>query len=342
MNDPVQLIVTSHERRNTANNHSATHLMHAALRKVLGTHVQQAGSLVDPDRLRFDFTHNQPLTQTEIQQIEDLVNTEVAKSIPVQSATMTPQAAQDKGAMALFGEKYGDEVRVIQMGDFSMELCGGIHVGNTSQIRLFKIVSEGGVSAGVRRIEALTGDRATEYVLAFTREALQTRQQAGLPANSAAGTLNLPQWAAQMQAEKKELLRQIQSLKGKGVDVDSIMETAQKITKDGVTGRFIFADIPVDDRKVLSDLSDRLQDRLKDGVVIILGQGADSHPLIVSVSKSLTGKLNAGKILGEVAQTLGGKGGGRPDFAQGAVPSREALGEARIKVQSLLAEPNGA
>ncbi|MGZ3722266.1 MAG: alanine--tRNA ligase [Bdellovibrionales bacterium] len=336
VNDPVQLIVTSHERRSTANNHSATHLMHAALRKVLGTHVQQAGSLVDPDRLRFDFTHNQPLTQMEIEQVENLVNAEVAKSIPVQSAIMTPKEAQDKGAMALFGEKYGDEVRVIQMGDFSMELCGGIHVGNTSQIRLFKIISEGGVSAGVRRIEAITGDRATEYVLGFTREALQTRQQVGLPATPGTGP-NLTQWAQQIQAEKKELLREIQSLKGKGVNVDSIVSTAQKITKEGIVGQYIFADIPVDDRKVLSDLSDRLQDRLKDGVVVILGQGDGSHPLIVSVSKSLTGKLNAGKILGEVAQTLGGKGGGRPDFAQGAVPSRDGLSNAQKKVQSLLA-----
>jgi len=336
VNDPVQLIVTSHERRNTASNHSATHLMHAALRKVLGTHVQQAGSLVDPDRLRFDFTHNQPLTQTEIEQVENLVNTEVAKSIPVQSAVMTPKEAQDKGAMALFGEKYGDQVRVIQMGDFSMELCGGIHIGNTSQIRLFKIISEGGVSAGVRRIEAITADRAIEYVLSYTREALQTRQQAGLPAASGTG-LNLPQWAAQMQTEKKELLREIQSLKGKGVDVDSIVSSAQNFTHNGVSGQYIFADVPVDDRKVLSDLSDRLQDRLKSGVVVILGQGDGSHPLIVSVNKALTPKLNAGKILGEVAQTLGGKGGGRPDFAQGAVPSRDGLGNAQKKVQSLLA-----
>jgi len=338
VNDPVQLIVQSLERRSIANNHSATHLMHAALRKVLGKHVQQAGSLVDAERLRFDFTHNQPMTQMEIEQVEALVNGEIAKSVPVHSENMSHKAAMDRGAMALFGEKYGDSVRVIQIGEFSMELCGGIHVGNTSQIRLFKILSESGVSAGVRRVEAITGDRATEYVLNFTREALQARHQAGLPlAPPVSGTNTLAQWVAQAQHEKKDFQREIQSLKGKGVDVESIIKSAQKFSHNGVSGQYIFADIPVDDRKVLSELSDRLQDRLQGGVVVIVGQGDGSHPLIVSVSKSLAGKLNAGKILGEVAQTLGGKGGGRPDFAQGAVPSRTALGEAQKKVQSLLA-----
>lgn len=341
--DLLQLMVQSAERRSIANNHSATHLMHAALRKVLGTHVQQAGSLVEADRLRFDFTHNQPLSAAEIEQIENLVNTEIAKAIPVQCEVMTHQAALDRGAMALFGEKYGDEVRVIQMGDFSMELCGGTHVGNTSQIRLFKIAGESGVSSGVRRIEGITGDKATEFILGLAREALQARQTVGMSnawttyLSDAGKTASLTTWAAHAQNEKKELQREIQSLKGKNVDVDSLVSSAQKFTRDGITGQFVFADIPMDDRKVLSDLSDRLQDRLKDGVVIIVGQGESSHPLIVSVSKSLTGKLNAGKILGEVAQTLGGKGGGRPDFAQGAVPSRQGLNEAQKKVQALLA-----
>jgi alanyl-tRNA synthetase len=337
--DPVQLVVQSTERRSTANNHSATHLMHSALRRVLGTHVQQAGSLVEPDRLRFDFTHNQPMTASEIEQVENLVNAEIAKSIPVCAEVMTHKAAMDRGAMALFGEKYGDEVRVVQMGDFSMELCGGTHVGNTSQIRLFKIVSESGVSAGVRRVEAITGDKATEYLLSLAREALQARTQVGLPTKLEQVIEQEIPLSAKIDGlldDKKRLEREIQQLKGKGVDLDSLIKSAQKFTRDGVSGQFIFADIPMDDRKVLSELSDRLQDRLKDGVVVIVGQGDGSHPLIVSVSKSLVGKLNAGKILGEVAQTLGGKGGGRPDFAQGAVPSRQALGEAQKKVQTLL------
>jgi alanyl-tRNA synthetase len=338
--DLVQLLVQSTERRSTANNHSATHLMHAALRQVLGPHVQQAGSLVEPDRLRFDFTHNQPLTQSEIERIEMLVTAEIAKAVPVHAECMSHQAALDKGAMALFGEKYGDEVRVIQMGDFSMELCGGIHVGNTSQIRLFKIVSESGVSAGVRRIEAITGDKAAEYLGALAREALQARSQAGLNVSwqkyLEGDGGKLVDYLENAQNTAKTLQREVQALKGKNVDVDSLVNSAQNFSRDGVHGRVVFADIPVDDRKVLSDLSDRLQDRLKDGVVVIVGQGDGSHPLIVSVSKSLTSKLNAGKILGEVAQTLGGKGGGRPDFAQGAVPSRNDLEKARAKLASLV------
>lgn len=337
--DLAQLQVTSHERRNIASNHSATHLLHAALRKVLGPHVQQAGSLVDADRLRFDFTHNSPLSPLETEKIEQLVNAEISNSVQVTSATMSPNEATDKGALALFGEKYGDKVRVIQMGEFSMELCGGIHVGNTSQIRLFKIVTEGGVSAGVRRIEAITGDRAADYLTRLAREALQARAQVGISANwqkyLGGEAPALGGWIEESQNSVKTLQREIQSLKGKGVDVDALVGQAQTFSRDGVHGRYLFADVPMDDRKVLSELSDKLQDKLKDGIVVIVGQGEASHPLIVSVSKSLAGKFNAGKILGEVAQTLGGKGGGRPDFAQGAVPSRDGLNEAKKKVTSL-------
>jgi alanyl-tRNA synthetase len=338
--DLVQLVVNSSERRSTANNHSATHLMHAALKQVLGSHVQQAGSLVEPERLRFDFTHNQPLTMSEIEKIEDLVNTEIGKGIQVHSEVMPHKKAIEKGAVALFGEKYEDEVRVIQMGEFSMELCGGTHVGNTSQIRLFKIVSESGVSAGVRRIEAITGERATQYAQALVREALQARQIAGINVNwqkyLEPETAKLSGWITQAQDTTKNLQKEIQSLKGKNVNVEDLLKGAQSFTSNGVNGHFVFADIPMDDRKVLSELSDRLQDKLKDAVIVIVGQGENSHPVIVSVSKSLSGKLNAGKILGEVAATLGGKGGGRPDFAQGAVPNRGGLDQARDKALSLL------
>jgi alanyl-tRNA synthetase len=338
--DLVQLVVNSSERRSTANNHSATHLMHAALKQVLGSHVQQAGSLVEPERLRFDFTHNQPLTMSEIEKIEDLVNAEIGKGIQIFSEVMPHKKAIEKGAVALFGEKYGDEVRVIQMGAFSMELCGGTHVGNTSQIRLFKIVSESGVSAGVRRIEAITGDRAAQYAQALVREALQARQIAGINVNwqkyLEPDTAKLSGWITQAQDTTKNLQKEIQSLKGKNVNVEDLLKGAQSFTSNGVNGHFVFADIPMDDRKVLSELSDRLQDKLKDAVIVIVGQGENSHPVIVSVSKSLSGKLNAGKILGEVAATLGGKGGGRPDFAQGAVPNRGGLDQARDKALSLL------
>jgi alanyl-tRNA synthetase len=338
--DLLQLVVNSFERRDTANNHSATHLLHAALRKTLGPHVQQAGSLVEADRLRFDFTHGQPLSAAEVETLENLVNAEIAKGIQVHTDVMSQEAAIERGALALFGEKYGDEVRVIRMGDFSMELCGGTHVANTSQIRFFKIVSESGVSAGVRRIEAISGERAAEYLNALSREVLEARARAGLTVNwqrylEGEGG-RLADTIAQNQDTIKGLQREIQALKGKNVDVEALADSAQAFTAGGVNGRFVFADIPMDDRKVLSDLSDRLQDKLKDAVVVIIGQGDGSHPLIVSVSKSLAGRLNAGKILGTVASTLGGKGGGRPDFAQGAVPSRDALARARDQALALV------
>jgi alanyl-tRNA synthetase len=358
--DLVQLVVNSFERRSTANNHSATHLLHAALRSVLGPHVQQAGSLVEPDRLRFDFTHNQPLSTSEVERLEALVNAEIGKGIAVHSEVMSQKAALERGALALFGEKYGDEVRVIQMGEFSMELCGGTHVSNTAQIRFFKIVSESGVSAGVRRVEAITGERAAEYLSRLSRETLSARTQAGLTvgwqkylegagpganvgvadsgaAGQAGEVTPLSEWIQGAQEQIKTLQREIQQLKSKNVDLDSLIASAEPFSAGGVTGRFVFADIPMDDRKVLSDLSDRLQDKLKDAVVVILGQGEKSHPLIVSVSRSLSQQLNAGKILGAVASTLGGKGGGRPDFAQGAVPSRTDLPRAKEAALGCLA-----
>jgi alanyl-tRNA synthetase len=327
--DLVQLLVNARERQATANNHSATHLLHAALRSVLGTHVTQAGSLVEPERLRFDFTHNQPLARNEIEMIENLVNEEIGKGFNVGSAEMSHKDAIASGALALFGEKYGDKVRVIKMGDFSTELCGGTHVSNLAQIRLFKIASEGGVSSGVRRVEAITGEKAANYTLTAAREVEQAKRQLGTP-------VPLTDWIAQKQDEVKQLQREIQSLKGKGVDVESLAGGATPFTFGGVTGRLVFADIPMDDRKVLSDLSDRLQDKLKDAIIVLVGEGDGSHPLIVSVSKSLTGKFNAGKILGEVASALGGKGGGRPDFAQGAVPSRQNLAAAQAKAVSMV------
>ncbi len=340
--DPVQLVVDQRARQSTANNHSATHLLHAALRKVLGAHVQQAGSLVEPERLRFDFTHPQPLSRAEIEMIENLVNEEIDKGTVVEAEVMPHKAALEKGALALFGEKYGEEVRVIKMGEFSIELCGGTHVAHLSQIRLFKIYSESGVSAGVRRIEAVTGERAVQYALTGLRETEANRQVIGSSSlfaelyGTATKALSGPEWSEQKIEEVKKLQREIQNLKGKNVNVDSLAESARPFRSDGIEGRWVFADIPMDDRKVLSDLSDRLQDKLKPAVVVLVGQGQNSHPLIVSVSKSLTPKLNAGKILGEIASALGGKGGGRPDFAQGAVPSRQNLAAAQAKASALL------
>jgi len=338
----VQLEVTDSKRRQTAANHSATHLMHAALKKVLGEHVGQAGSLVEPDRLRFDFTHNKPLSPDEIRQIEDLVNAEISASREVTSELLPYKKALAAGAVAMFGEKYGDEVRVLRMGDFSMELCGGTHVANTAFIRLFKIVSESGVSAGVRRIEALTGDRATQFLMQSTREDWRVRSEIGAAQSwnqfleSADSSSPVLEWIDKSRNEYKTLQKQIQGLKGSSIDADSLIQSAKPFSKNGKDGRLVVADVAVDDRKVLSELSDKLRDKVQSGLVVVIGQGDSTHPVLVSVTKNLVGDLNAGEVLKEVTTIMGGKGGGRPDFAQGAAPDRSKIADAFKKASSLV------
>lgn len=327
VNENVQITVEDSARRDTANNHSATHLLHAALRGVLGTHVTQAGSLVEPDRLRFDFTHNKPLSADEISKIEEIVNSQIAEAHSVKAEVLPQKKALEKGAIALFGEKYGEEVRVISMGPESVEFCGGTHVSNTAQILCFKIVSEGGVSSGVRRIEALTGRRALQYLNELSNEALSARQTLGMT-SSWEKLLDEPQTSAiskeveKLSQEIKSLKKEIRDLKGSSLDVNALVKEAKEFSSGSVSGRWLFVPTDLDDRKVLSDLSDQLRDKLSPSVVVVMGQGERSHPILVSVSKDLSSKIKAGDLLKEIASHLGGKGGGRPDFAQGAVPSR--------------------
>ncbi|MCC7405733.1 MAG: alanine--tRNA ligase [Bdellovibrionales bacterium] len=343
----VQRVTTS-ERRNTACNHSATHLMHAALKKILGSHVNQAGSLVDAQRLRFDFTHNKPVSEDEIRQIEDLVNQEVAASRPVATSVMTPKEATEQGAVALFGEKYGDRVRVVSMGEFSKELCGGTHVDNTAMIRLFKIVTESGVSAGVRRIEAITGDLACQFLMQNTRENLVARHAAGIVepwaqylehSATSKESLGMFSWIEKQRLEMKGLQKQLADLKGNQVSIEDLVKSALPFEVGGKAGKLVLADVPVDDRKVLSEIGDRVRDHIRSGVVIIVGTGEASHPIIVSVTKDLVGPINAGNILKEISQEMGGKGGGRPDFAQGAGPNRSGLKSAFAKAKSMVGVP---
>ena len=358
----VQAAVEAPLRRAAASNHSATHLLHAALRKVLGTHVTQAGSLVDSERLRFDFTHTKSMSREEVRKVEDMVNAEISAAREVSAAEMSHAEAMKKGAMALFGEKYGDQVRVVTMGvsgagvsgagvsgagvsgagasgagAFSTELCGGTHVSNTSNIRLFKILSEGGVSAGVRRIEATTGDRALEYLMANSEENLHAREVAGLQG----GTGTVPSYIESLREKMKELERELKKLKGSSIDADQLVREARDFSVKGASGRFIAASVEIDDRDVLSQLGDKLRDKLGSGVVCLVGRGPDGaaggkHPIIVTVSKDLTASLSAGKILAEVAKEMGGKGGGRPDFAQGAGENLAKANEAFSKASAML------
>ncbi len=332
------------ERRNTASNHSATHLLHAALRKVLGVHVTQAGSLVDSEKTRFDFTHNKPVSSEEIRKIEDMVNEQIARSLDVQTELMPHKQAIEKGAMALFGEKYANDVRVLTMGDFSCELCGGTHVKNTSQIRLFKVLSEAGVSSGVRRIEATTGDHAVKFAMTAIQHLDAALDAAGLQKSphylkhleitgeSTTLAFRIDSYKEQI----KTLEKDIKKLQGGQVNVDDLAGKALTFkTKSGVQAKLILADVPLDDRQVLAEVTDHLKNKIQSGIVVVVGQGEGSHPVIVSVSKDITGEFAAGNVLKEVAAIMGGKGGGRPDFAQGAAPDRSKISEAFKKVQSL-------
>jgi len=327
INDELQMSVHASLRRNTQANHTATHLLHAALRKVLGTHVTQAGSLVDANRTRFDFTHDKPLTHEERQQIEKLVNEQIELSHELHPAIMPYKKAIEIGAMALFGEKYGDEVRVLKIGDFSTELCGGTHVSNASQIRVFKIISETGVSRGVRRIEAITSTQALNYLMKDHEELLSSKEAAQIQMDH-----SLPQWIETKKKEHKELERSLQSLKSQGLDPDFYIKNGKKFSD----GTFVFVRLDTDDRKVLSDFTDKIQDKLQSGIVLAVGEGASGCPIIVNVSKNISQKYNAGKILGDVAKALGGKGGGRSDFAQGSAPSLHDLDKVKETLFSQL------
>ncbi|MGZ3727069.1 MAG: alanine--tRNA ligase [Pseudobdellovibrio sp.] len=321
--DMVDCIVEVSERRQTTSNHSATHLMHSALRTVLGTHVTQAGSLVDSTKTRFDFTHNKPLSAEEISKIENLVNDEIGKANPVQAEVMGHKQALEKGAMALFGEKYGDQVRVLTMGNFSCELCGGTHVSNTAEIRAFKIVSESGVSAGVRRIEAITGTSAIQYFMKNTEELLSARHSAGVQADKSLNT-----WIDEKKDEIKDLQKQIKKIQSSQINIDDLLKTSKDFQSSSGPAKLVMADLSIDDREVLAQISDQLKNKVQRGIVVTIGQSEASHPVIISVSKDLNSQFKAGDLLKDFALILGGKGGGRPDFAQGAVPDRSKLKDA--------------
>lgn len=332
LNDAVVTGVDPVERRNTASNHSATHLLHAALRKVLGVQVTQAGSLVDSQKTRFDFTYNKPVTAEEIKQIEDLVNEQIAQAHNVTTELMSHKAAIEKGAIALFGEKYANDVRVLTMGSFSCELCGGTHVKNTAEIRLFKIMSESGVSSGVRRIEAITGDNAIQFVNSAINHFDSALSAAGLPKTAqylrsleSDNALQLSSKIETLKDQVKNLEKEIKKLQGGQVNIDDLIAKAMMFEANGLKGQLVLADLAIDDRQVLAEIADHLKNKTPTGVVVVVGQGEGSHPIIVSVTKDLTNSFKAGDVLKTVAGAMGGKGGGRPDFAQGAAPQRENI-----------------
>ncbi len=318
VNDPV--------RHSTMRNHTATHLLHAALRKVLGTHVKQAGSIVAPDRLRFDFTHYTAMDQAEIEEVERLMNREVLENIAVDTEVMPLDVAVGTGAMALFGEKYGDRVRVVSIPDFSKELCGGTHVSRTGDIGVCKVVYESSISAGVRRIEAITGERAVERY-----------QQANDALKRLAEKMNVsePELVEQVErmiAREHSLEKQVDQLKNKLAQAAAGEVEGQARTIKNT--RVLATRLDGMDRAQLRVLADSLRNKWKSAVVV-LASAEDSNVSIVSaVTKDLTSKVHAGKLVGTVAQAVGGKGGGRPDMAEGGGKDPDALPAALEQVYS--------
>lgn len=313
------------ERRGaTILNHSATHLLHAALREVLGTHVQQKGSLVAPDRLRFDFSHFQPISADELAVIERKVNQQVRANNAAEVHTMGMQEALDFGAMALFGEKYGEHVRVLKMGDYSTELCGGTHVNRTGDIGLFKITSEGGVSAGVRRIEAVTGQGALDYVDA---EEARLAEAAELLGGSAADVVEKIRALGQRQ---KQLERELEAVKAKVAAGATADLSGQAVEVAGV--KVLAVRLEGFDAKALRDAMDRLKQQLGDAVIVLAGAQDGKAALVAGVNGSAMGKVKAGELLSHIAGQIGGKGGGRPDLAQGGGEDGPALATALAAV----------
>ena len=310
--------VDASRRTATVLNHTATHLLHAALRDVLGTHVQQKGSLVAPDRLRFDFSHFQPMTAKELAEIERRVNAEVRANHAGEVRHMAMQDALDFGAMALFGEKYGEEVRVLKFGEGSIELCGGTHVNRTGDIGLFKIASEGGVSAGVRRIEAVTGQGALDYV---SDEEQRLSETATLLGGNAA---DINDKLRALLDRQKKLERELEAMKARAASgaTSDLASQAQDI--GGV--KVLAVRLEGFDAKTLRDAMDRLKQQLGDAVIVLAGaDGSGKVALVAGVSGAALGKVKAGELLADVAGQIGGKGGGRADMAQGGGDDSPAL-----------------
>ncbi|OQW39602.1 MAG: alanine--tRNA ligase [Proteobacteria bacterium SG_bin4] len=332
--DSVQARVNPQTRISTANNHSATHLLHAALRKVLGTHVTQKGSLVDPNRLRFDFSHNAPMSTDEIRETERLVNEQIRNNWVVESASMKYDDAIKRGAMALFGEKYTDVVRVIGMGEFSTELCGGTHVPQVGQIGLFKIVAESGVAAGIRRVEAVTGKAAIDYVQQREAQLLEIAHM--LKANPQEITQKIAQIIDNVRQTEKELARlKTKMASSQGADLASQAQDVNGI-------KVLAANLENADAKTLRETLDQLKDTLKSCAIVLSTVADGKVTLIAGVSADLTGKIKAGELVNFVAQQVGGKGGGRADMAQagGTQPERlpAALGGVKDWIESKFTE----
>ena len=329
--DTVTLQVCAKGRADTCKNHSATHLLQKALKTVLGSHVEQKGSLVTPDRLRFDFAHFSPMTQEEIEQVEKIVNDEIQAALPVVTKVMPIEEAKKTGAMALFGEKYSDNVRVVSMGDFSIELCGGTHVANTGNIMTFKILSEAGVAAGVRRIEALTGEGVFKYYKKLEQELNEAAQIVKATPATLTEKLN------HLMTEIKDLTSENESLKSK-LAKDSLGDVASQVTEiQGI--KFLATAVEDVDMNGLRDLGDQLKTQLGEGVVVLASAKDGKVNLIVmATDQAMKQGAHAGNLIKAIAPCVGGGGGGRPNMAQAGGKNPSGIQEALAKAKEVLTE----
>jgi alanyl-tRNA synthetase len=327
--DVLNARVDAEKRAKTVRNHSATHLMHKALREVLGEHVQQKGSLVNADRTRFDFAHNAPMTVGQIAQVEVIVNAEILANAATQARVMGIDDAQKTGAMMLFGEKYGDEVRVLDIGT-SRELCGGTHVQRTGDIGLFKIVAESGVAAGVRRVEAVTGGNALAYLQSLEGTVAHV---AGALKSAPA---EVPARIAQLLDQVRALERELSAVKGKLASSQGDELVAQAVDVKGI--KVLAAVLAGADAKTLRDTLDKLKDKLKTAAIVLASVEGGKVQLAAGVTADAMGRVKAGELVNFVAQQVGGKGGGKPDMAMAGGTEPAHIGAALASVAGWVAE----
>ena len=327
--DEVTLKVDGAWRADTGKNHSATHLLQRALREVLGNHVEQKGSFVNPERLRFDFTHFQSMTAEEIAKVEDIVNDKISEAIPVITQVMTIEEAKNTGAMALFGEKYGDKVRVVSMGEFSKEFCGGTHVANTANIRLFKIISESGVAAGVRRIEALTDKGVMKYFASLEKE---------LSEAAVAAKTERPQLIRRINAMNEEIKAlSSENDKLKAQIANNALGDVSNDVKEVKGVKYIAAKVDNVDMNELRNLGDKLKGEIGSGVVLIVSAQGDKVNMIAMATDDVIAKgAHAGNLIKAVASIVGGGGGGRPNMAQAGGKNPAGIDELLAKVPEVL------
>ncbi|HAP0340880.1 TPA: alanine--tRNA ligase [Escherichia coli] len=323
--DAVQADVDEARRARIRLNHSATHLMHAALRQVLGTHVSQKGSLVNDKVLRFDFSHNEAMKPEEIRAVEDLVNAQIRRNLPIETNIMDLEAAKAKGAMALFGEKYDERVRVLSMGDFSTELCGGTHASRTGDIGLFRIISESGTAAGVRRIEAVTGEGAIATVHADSDRLSEVAHLLKGDSN------NLADKVRSVLERTRQLEKELQQLKEQAAAQESANLSSKAIDVNGV--KLLVSELSGVEPKMLRTMVDDLKNQLGSTIIVLATVAKGKVSLIAGVSKDVTDRVKAGELIGMVAQQVGGKGGGRPDMAQAGGTDAAALPAALASVK---------